>query len=150
MILHLQKISLAAAIAALMSAFCPPALAGQPLTESESLRIGLARPELNDLARGRVGEAEADALEASLWANPTLDYSRDNSRNGTGIREETWQLSQLFDLSGRRGLRRAQSETEKQMQPPDDEACNDRKHASAQPNAKTLPRPRCSVHGTLS
>lgn len=106
MILHLQKFSLAAAIAALTSTFVPPALAGQPLTESESLRIGLARPELGDLGRGRVDEAGADALETGLWANPTLEYSRDNSRNGTGVREETWQLSQPFDLSGRRGLRR--------------------------------------------
>lgn len=106
MILHPQKNSLVAAIAVTVSIFCPPALAGQPLTEGESLRIGLARTELGDLARRRVGEAEADALEAGLWANPTLEYSRDKSRNGTGIREETWQLSQPFDFSGRRGLKR--------------------------------------------
>lgn len=106
MILHLQKISLVAAIAAVMSTFVQPTLAGQPLTEGESLRIGLARPELGDLASARVGEAEADALEAGLWANPTLEYSRDESRNGTGVREETWQLSQPFDFSGRRSLKR--------------------------------------------
>lgn len=105
MILHLQ-ILLIASIAAVMSTFVQPALAGQPLTEGESLRIGLALSELGDLARGRVDEAAADALENSLLANPTLEYSRDNSRNGTGIREEAWQLSQPFDLSGRRGLRR--------------------------------------------
>ncbi len=110
MILHLQKISFAAAFAAALSALSHPALAGQPLTESESLRIGLARPELGDLARGRVDEASADALEAGLWANPTLEYSRDKSRNGTGVREETWQLSQPFDLSGRRGLKREAGE----------------------------------------
>lgn len=108
--LHLQKISLAAAIAAVMSAFNPPALAGQPLTEGESLRIGLARSEMADLARGHIGEAEADALEAGLWANPTLEYSRDQSRNGTGVQEETWQLSQPFDFSGRRGLKRGAGE----------------------------------------
>jgi cobalt-zinc-cadmium efflux system outer membrane protein len=106
MILHLQNILLAAAIVAVMSLFVQPALAGQPLTEGESLRIGLARSELGDLARARAGEAEADALEADLWANPTLEYSRDESRNGTGVREETWQLSQPFDFSGRRGLKR--------------------------------------------
>lgn len=110
MILHLQKISLVAAIAAVMSTFVQPTLAGQPLTEGESLRIGLARPELGDLASARVGEAEADALEASLWANPTLEYSRDESRNGTGVREETWQLSQPFDFSGRRSLKREAGE----------------------------------------
>ncbi|TXT21727.1 MAG: hypothetical protein FD134_2604 [Gallionellaceae bacterium] len=106
MILHLQNILLAAAIVAVMSLFVQPALAGQPLTEGESLRIGLARSELGDLARARAGEAEADALEADLWANPTLEYSRDESRNGTGVREETWQLSQSFDFSGRRRLKR--------------------------------------------
>lgn len=104
--LHLQKFLLTTAIAAAMSILGSPALAGQPLTEEESLRIGLSRPELSDLGRGRVDEAAADALENSLWANPTLEYSRDNSRNGTGVREETWQLSQPFDFSGRRGLRR--------------------------------------------
>jgi len=110
MTLHLHKFLLAAATAAAMSIFTFPVLAGQPLTESESLRIGLARSELSDLGRGRVDEAAADALETGLWANPTLEYSRDNSRNGTGIREETWQLSQPFDLSGRRGLKREAGE----------------------------------------
>ena len=110
MILHLQKNLLAVAIATVMSTFTSPALAAQSLTEGESLRIGLTRPELDDLGRGRVGEAAADALETGLWANPTLEYSRDNSRNGTGVREETWQLSQPFDLSGRRRLRREAGE----------------------------------------
>ena len=110
MTLHLHKFLLAAATAAAMSIFTFPVLAGQPLTESESLRIGLARSELSDLGRGRVDEAAADALETGLWANPTLEYSRDNSRNSTGVREETWQLSQPFDLSGRRRLRREAGE----------------------------------------
>ncbi len=110
MTLHLQRISLAVAIAAALSTFVSPVLAGQPLTEDESLRIGLARPELGDLGRGRVGAAGADALETGLWANPTLEYSRDDSRNGTGVREETWQLSQPFDFSGRRGLKREAGE----------------------------------------
>ncbi|MDO8263675.1 MAG: TolC family protein [Gallionella sp.] len=110
MTLHLQKFLLAAAFAAVLSTLSHPVLAGQPLTEGESLRIGLARTEVTDLARGHIGEAEADALEAGLWANPALEYSRDNSRNGTGIREETWQLSQPFDLSGRRGLKREAGE----------------------------------------
>lgn len=108
--LHLQKISFAAVFAAVLNALSHPALAGQPLTEGESLRIGLARVEVTDLARGHIGEAEADAQEAGLWANPTLEYSRDQSRNGTGVQEETWQLSQPFDFSGRRGLKRGAGE----------------------------------------
>lgn len=103
--IHLQKVLLPAAMAAAMAAFAHPASAAQPLTEGESLRIGLARAELGELGRSKIDEAAADAQERGLWANPTLEYSRDNSRNGTGIREEAWQLSQPFDLSGRRGLR---------------------------------------------
>jgi cobalt-zinc-cadmium efflux system outer membrane protein len=103
---YLQNILPAAAIAAVVGSFAPCALAGASLTESESLRLGLARTELGDLGRGRTDAASADALETSLWANPTLEYSRDNSRNGTGIREETWHVSQPFDLSGRRALKR--------------------------------------------
>lgn len=102
---YLQKYLLAAAMAALVSVFTFPAMAGRLLTERESLRIGLARPELNELGRGRIEQAGADALQADLWANPTLEYTRDNSRNGTGAREEAWQLSQPFDFSGRRALR---------------------------------------------
>lgn len=108
--LHLQKFLLATAIAAAMSVLGSPVLAGQPLTEEESLRIGLARPELSDLGRGQVDEAAANALENSLWANPTLEYSSDKARNGAGVREETWQLSQPFDFSGRRGLKREAGE----------------------------------------
>lgn len=72
------------------------------LNETEALRLGLARPEFSDWLRGRAGEAEADALAASLQANPTLELARDK----TGTRRETsWQLAQPVDLSGRRGRR---------------------------------------------
>lgn len=111
MILHLHKISLATVFVAAWSASCSPALAGnQLLTEAESLRIGLAREEISGLARGHIGEAGADALEGGLLPNPTLEYARDESRNGTGVREETWQVSQPFDFSGRRGLKREAGE----------------------------------------
>ncbi|MDO8958610.1 MAG: TolC family protein, partial [Rhodocyclaceae bacterium] len=77
-------------------------LAGASITEAEALRLGLSRPEFSDLLQARVGEAEADALAAGIWANPTLELSRDK----TGVtRETSWQLMQPLDLSGRRGLR---------------------------------------------
>ncbi len=107
---HLQKISFAVAIAAVLNTFISPALAGPALTEGESLRIGLARPELSELGRGRVDAAAADALETGLWANPVLEYSRDDSRSGPSVREETWRLSQPFDFSGRRSLKREAGE----------------------------------------
>lgn len=73
-----------------------------PLTEAEALRIGLSRPEWSDLASARLGEVDAEALEATTWANPSLELSQDK----TGAsRESSWQLSQPVDFSGRRGLR---------------------------------------------
>ncbi|MDP2195034.1 MAG: TolC family protein [Rhodocyclaceae bacterium] len=83
-----------------MSTAC--AQAGTGITEAEALRLGLSRPEFSDLLQARVGEAEADALAAGTWANPTLELTRDK----TGVtRETSWQLMQPLDLSGRRGLR---------------------------------------------
>jgi len=76
------------------------------LTETEAVRRGLARPDLADQELGRVESAKADALAAGLPPNPTLGYTRDRKGGTPDSTEETWQLSQTFDLSGRRGLRR--------------------------------------------
>lgn len=77
-------------------------LADTGLSEAEALRLGLSRPEFSDLSRARLGEAEADALAVTTWANPTLELTRDK----TGVtREAIWQLTQPLDLSGRRSLR---------------------------------------------
>jgi len=76
-----------------------------PLTEAEALRLGLSRVELSDLERATVGAAEADAEAAGLMPNPTLGYSRERMRGVGGATDETWQLAQTFDFSGRRGLR---------------------------------------------
>lgn len=92
----------AVSLSVLLCLFASGALADVPLNESEALRLGLARPEFSDWLRGRAGEAEADALAASLQANPTLELARD--KTGTS-RETSWQLAQPVDLSGRRGLR---------------------------------------------
>lgn len=88
----------------------PLAAPAQTLTEAEALRLGLARSDLSDLERGALEAAEADAIAARLIPNPTLGYSRDRTKGATTSVEETWQLSQTFDLSGRRGLRRDAAE----------------------------------------
>lgn len=77
-----------------------------PLTEADAVRLGLARSDLSALERGAVEAAEADALAAGLPPNPTLGYSRESARRGAGATEQTWQIAQSFDVSGRRGLRR--------------------------------------------
>jgi hypothetical protein len=78
------------------------ALAAPPLTEAEALRLGLAQPELAELSRARAEAAAADAIEAALWPNPTLELSRERT---AATRETAWRLAQPIDLSGRRGKR---------------------------------------------
>ena len=80
------------------------------LTEADAVRRGLARSDLADLESGSVESARADVLAAGMLPNPTLGYSRDQYRGSLQSTEETWQLSQTFDVSGRRGLRREAAE----------------------------------------
>lgn len=87
-------------------AFPLPAWAQTPLTEAEAVRLGLARADLADLERGVVQAAEADALAAGLFPNPTLSYSRERIDGSPETVEQTWMLEQAFDVSGRRGLHR--------------------------------------------
>ena len=82
------------------------AWAQTPLTEAEAVRLGLARADLADLARGAVQAAEADVIAAGLPPNPTLDYSRERTRGSPNTVEQRWTLGQTFDISGRRGLHR--------------------------------------------
>ena len=93
--------------------FCcalPLAVGAQPLAESEALRLGLARAEVHDLARGTRALAEADVAAAGAWPNPTLDYERERLRTTPRGIDATWKLAQTFDLAGRRGLRGAAAE----------------------------------------
>lgn len=87
-------------------AFPLPAWAQTPLTEAEAVRLGLARADLADLERGVVQAAEADALAAGLYPNPTLSYSRERIDGSPESVEQTWMLEQAFDVSGRRSLHR--------------------------------------------
>lgn len=72
------------------------------LTEAEAVRLALTRPEFSELQQARLDEAEADVLEAETWANPTLELSQDRLDT---TREQTWQIAQPLDLSGRRARR---------------------------------------------
>lgn len=82
------------------------AWAQAPLTEAEAVRLGLARTELADLERGALRGAEADAIAAGQSPNPVFSYSRDSLNGSPDSTEQTWMLSQAFDVSGRRGLHR--------------------------------------------
>ncbi|MBI5108048.1 MAG: TolC family protein [Rhodocyclales bacterium] len=97
-------------IALLLAALPVAAHADAPLTEAAALRLGLARPELAERARDALDEAEANADEAGLWANPTLELGRERMNAAPGSTERSWQISQPLDLGGRRGLRREAGE----------------------------------------
>lgn len=99
---HAQKIRLAVVLALLLNTLAPLTGRAAPLSEAEALRLGLSRPELTDLSQARIDEAEAEALEAAAWTNPTLELARDKTGDA---RETTWRLAQAFDFSGRRALR---------------------------------------------
>lgn len=88
----------------------PMAVGAQPLTEAEALRLGLARTEVIALERGTREAAQAEVAATGLWANPTLAYSRERMRGTPGSVDESWQVSQTFDVSGRRDLRREAAE----------------------------------------
>lgn len=76
------------------------------LSETEAVRLGLARNDLTELEQGTVNAAEADVLAAGQIPNPTLSYNRDRLGGASDTLEQTWMLSQAFDLSGKRKLLR--------------------------------------------
>lgn len=80
--------------------------AQSPLTETEAIRLGLARTDLADLERSAVQAAEADVLAAGQLHNPTLSYSRERIGGSQDSVEQIWMISQTLGVSGRRGLRR--------------------------------------------
>jgi cobalt-zinc-cadmium efflux system outer membrane protein len=76
------------------------------LSEAEAVRLGLARSDLAELEQGAVNAAEADVLAAGQIPNPSLSYNRDRLGGASDTTEQSWMLSQTFDLSGKRKLHR--------------------------------------------
>src|SRR5262245_58770320 len=79
---------------------------GPPLTETEAVTRGVSRLAVQDVVDGTTDLARADEVEAGLWPNPSISYSREQTYGSGGTAEDYAWLSQAFDLSGRRGLRR--------------------------------------------
>ena len=77
------------------------------LTEREAIAAALSRPAWLDAESGRVAVAESVVTESGLLPNPVVAFSRDRlGMAGGDITERSAQISQTFDLSGRRSLRR--------------------------------------------
>jgi cobalt-zinc-cadmium efflux system outer membrane protein len=64
------------------------------------------RADLKQLWALPEAQAQAQRTEAGLWANPSLEGTREHPNGPAGLRrEDTFQITQPVDFSGRRGLR---------------------------------------------
>ncbi len=76
------------------------------LDEQAAVTAAQGRGELRDATEGTLDAARAEADEAGLWPNPTIEYERDRTKEtGGAVIQDTYRLSQPVDISGRRVLR---------------------------------------------
>jgi len=109
----------AQSMAALMIGCLSPFLSAQEprptLTLSQAMERGLARPDLQAVAEGRLALAESEVLQQKTWDNPQLYVStEDIDQAGVGTGETHWLVSQRVDLFGIRGLRTRAAEHARQ------------------------------------
>lgn len=77
------------------------------LTEREAIQGALSRPAWQQAQSARLETAESAVAAARLWPNPELGVERERVDTvGGDETERTIALSQTFDVSGRRALRR--------------------------------------------
>lgn len=76
------------------------------LTEDDAVRIAQASQSVVALIAAQVDLARSDVMRERRWPNPTLEYTREDA----GEAEQFLTLSQSFDFSGRRALRRRAAE----------------------------------------
>jgi len=76
------------------------------LTEDDAVRIARGSQSVVALSAAQLDRARSDVMRERRWPNPTLDYTRESA----GEAEQFLTLSQSFDFSGRRALRRRAAE----------------------------------------
>jgi outer membrane protein, heavy metal efflux system len=98
---------------AICGALCVSAAANaQPLDERAAIERALARETYRQLEEGRVSAAHGEVRAAATLPNPVVGVAREQSRqSGANASETSIEVSQRFDFSGRRGLRREAAET---------------------------------------
>lgn len=84
--------------------------AGHALTEAEALRLGLGDRAFQQTQDARLDLAASEVAEVSLRGNPDLGIEYEGREFAGDPSEATLRLSQTFDTSGRRGLRRRGAE----------------------------------------
>lgn len=77
------------------------------LTEQESVRIGMARPDLEEVLSAPQSAARSEYDATGRWPNPVLEVQRESIPSGAArTTERSAMLSQQFDVSGKRALRK--------------------------------------------
>jgi outer membrane protein, heavy metal efflux system len=76
------------------------------LTEDDAVRIAQGSQSVVALSAAQLDLARSDVERERRWPNPTLDYTRESA----GETEQFLTLSQSFDVSGRRAMRRRAAE----------------------------------------
>jgi cobalt-zinc-cadmium efflux system outer membrane protein len=81
-----------------------------PLTEEEAVRRALERSDLRTAIDGSVDVARAESIRASLWENPEVWYTREQTYGALSTGEDYLWATQKIDPSGSVGLRSKASE----------------------------------------
>lgn len=80
------------------------------LTEDDAVRIAQASQSVVALSAAQLDLARSDVERQRRWPNPTLDYTRESTGGSNAGPEQFLALSQSFDFSGRRAMRRRAAE----------------------------------------
>ena len=80
------------------------------LTEDDAVRIAQGSQSVIALSAAQLDLARSDVERERRWPNPTLDYTRESTGESNAETEQFLTLSQSFDFSGRRALRRRAAE----------------------------------------
>jgi hypothetical protein len=82
------------------------AIAAGPISEDQAVEWSLARPAVGELTDAELAIARGNTLEAGWVPNPTLAWSREDTKGGLSASTEDYAtFMQPLDFSGRRRLR---------------------------------------------
>jgi cobalt-zinc-cadmium efflux system outer membrane protein len=83
-----------------------PVAAGELLSESRAVELGLSRVDVRDWLEGQLAAAEAESHIGGHWDNPEFEYTRESvDLPGGENRETSFLLRQRFNIAGQLGIR---------------------------------------------
>jgi cobalt-zinc-cadmium efflux system outer membrane protein len=95
------------ALLLIVAAVLPVNAAGEPLSESRAIELGLSRVDVVNWLEGQLAAAEAETRATGHWSNPEIEYSRESvDLPGGENRETSYLVRQRFNIAGQLGLER--------------------------------------------